>query len=292
MRPRTARPRRGFTLIELLVAIAIIAVLAGMLIPAVVYAREAARQKRCIAQISDLYKGCQRYILNHGGDRWYPNWLTQLSYLGYLEDLYDDDGRRPLNPGFDAESASTRLQASDSVLFCPSDHSTGDEGGRPDGLFNSDGTQIDQFPFADVDPHDGGFLDPSSDAENDDVLPASYLYEFGAEPCDWLYPGGATNVPDDREFDGATWEDFYRDVVPLCDLNADGQVSWYEIKERTIKGKASVRVRAWGQRVPVLTCYWHAKKPDLNDDSKVIFATGLGNVYTGSVRWDRDESAH
>jgi hypothetical protein len=81
-------------------------------------------------------------------------------------------------------------------------------------------------------------------------------------------------------------------VLTLCDLNADGQVSWYEIKERTIKGKVGIGLRAWGQRVPVLTCYWHVKKPDLDDQSKVIFATGLGNVYTGSVRWDRDEAAH
>jgi hypothetical protein len=75
-------------------------------------------------------------------------------------------------------------------------------------------------------------------------------------------------------------------------LNGDGQVSWYEIKQRTIKGRRSIGLRAWGPRVPVISCYWHVKWPYLVDQSRLIMATGLGNVYTGSVRWELDETAH
>ncbi len=61
--------RSGFTLIELLVVIAIIAVLAAILFPVMVSAREAGRRARCVSNLKQLGTAFRQYASDNG-ERW------------------------------------------------------------------------------------------------------------------------------------------------------------------------------------------------------------------------------
>jgi prepilin-type N-terminal cleavage/methylation domain-containing protein len=145
---------RGFTLVELLVVIVIIGVLVALLVPAVLSAREAARQTQCVNNQQQIYKAVVQYELAKGR---YPgalnppfpadtqnnrvNWvMALLPYVG-RNDLWEGDptdtnvknrwrhgidaGTNP-TPGTNGPAPASKFQVALPLFACPDDPAEGD----------------------------------------------------------------------------------------------------------------------------------------------------------------------
>ena len=96
IRPGNARNRKNFTLVELLIVVAIIAILAAMLLPALNKARATARSSQCISNLKQLYLCENNYMSDFNGWLPYCGGGVRLDNYSFGDRTISDTVRGPL----------------------------------------------------------------------------------------------------------------------------------------------------------------------------------------------------
>ncbi len=109
---------RGFTLVELLVVIAVIAILASILFPVLVNAKQAAQRARCQSNLSQIGKAFESYTSDYNGC--YPN-LGQSECTLWMGRYWRDLKREPVHKYVVALAVRRESDTRGSDSACPAD---------------------------------------------------------------------------------------------------------------------------------------------------------------------------
>lgn len=199
---KSTKGRTGFTLVELLVVIAIIAILIGLLLPAVQKVREAANRAKCSNNMRQLGLACLNFEsanrgLPRGGEHIFIGTptgggtgayklqdlqMTHTLILPYIEqgqgaERYDLRYRYNQTPGNIAVAGMTPP-----IFFCPSNPLAGDRtGGKTDsqGFGCCDYTTV---PYIQLNPDGSSGSGYFKSATTGKQYPDAFYRHYGAPP--------------------------------------------------------------------------------------------------------------
>ena len=141
--PIRANRRPGFTLIELLVVIAIVAILVGLLLPAVQKVREAAARLRCGNNLKQVALAAHGAHDAHGsfpgGMGWYPGPTAYGTFLYHLLPFVEQTAvyERSAYAGFHFVGNNRTFGTPIPLYVCPSDPSVPADGRAKDPFGNA-----------------------------------------------------------------------------------------------------------------------------------------------------------
>jgi prepilin-type N-terminal cleavage/methylation domain-containing protein len=113
--------RRGFTLIELLVVVAIIALLVGILLPALQSARDSARSVICVSNLRTLAITIQQYADEHQGNLPKSSHSAGFNALPWAATLYEPLTGRPFEGASYSWDDAGWWNATNTHYRCPHD---------------------------------------------------------------------------------------------------------------------------------------------------------------------------